>query len=169
MSDFSLEPSESSSEIPIREISITIADNSPVKVEMSDEIETTRGYRCGQCCLHCCCNVEYDCCVKGAKHGYTPYTITQGATYGTLLSTAISTCTGTAMLCCTCLSPYGNNCPCNNLPGYTIAYMTAAGCFGLTLLLSCGFTTIKGCNANCGAITNKLGCRNFSRGFDKRD
>lgn len=52
---------------------------SPPRIEMTEEIQSTCGYKCGQCCLHCCCTIKYDCFSKKSKCKCTPYTTSQGA------------------------------------------------------------------------------------------
>lgn len=146
---------------------------SPPRIEMTEEIQSTCGYKCGQCCLHCCCTIKYDCFSKKSKCKCTPYTTSQGAAATTGVGGAMTACLGTCMLlfsCCPSRSASGTTqCLCGRFMACEDTYIAAGSFLGTALAFAAGAATIWCCNKHCGKITNKLGCTNFSKGFDHRE
>ncbi len=136
--------------------------------------KTTRAYKCGKCCASCCCTTKYTCCGgKDSKCGCTPYTTAEGLGMGSALAGAGSGFATTCVLMCnTCCGP---PCPCTtakvcgDVSGLATMGIVSGGFFGVALLFGCQALTTCICDKYCGKLTMKLGCPNFSRGFDERD
>ena len=144
--------------------------------------KTTPGYKCGKCCGSCC-TTKYTCCSKSSElRACTPFTTAEiGGTGFAAAGAAVGFGTaGTALcslLCSTCCANTRDQscarCMTTPVCGPLTCVQTSATVsgglfcigitFGIQMLTQCFF------DKYCGRITMKLGCPNFSRGFDERD